>query len=67
MLDKIDIEQLNHAHPSIVCIQDGKNIQVLNLDKADGFNIHQSSNTNVAIDSDSSFFDITFNKQNKKK
>lgn len=66
MLDKIDIEQLNHAHPSIVCIQDGKNIQVLNLDQADGFNIHQSSNTNVAIDSDSSFFDITFNKQNKK-
>lgn len=66
MLDKIDIEQLNHAHPSIVCIQDGKNIQVLNLDKADGFNIHQSSNTNVAIDSDSSFFDITFNKQNQK-
>ena len=66
MLDKIDIEQLNHAHPRIVCIQDGKNIQVLNLDQADGFNIHQSSNTNVAIDSDSSFFDITFNKQNKK-
>ena len=66
MLDKIDIEQLNHAHPSIVCIQDGKNIQVLNLDKAEGFNIHQSSNVNVAIDSDSSFFDITFNKQNKK-
>ena len=64
MLDKIDITQI--AHPSIVCIQDGKNIQVLNLDKADGFNIHQSSNTNVAIDSDSSFFDITFNKQNKK-
>lgn len=66
MLDKIDIEQLNHAHPSIVCIEDGKNIQVLNLDKADGFNIHQSSNANVAIDSDSSFFDITFNKQNQK-
>lgn len=64
MLDKIDITQI--AHPSIVCIEDGKNIQVLNLDKADGFNIHQSSNTNVAIDSDSSFFDITFNKQNKK-
>lgn len=64
MLDKIDITQI--AHPSIVCIEDGKNIQVLNLDKADGFNIHQSSNTNVAIDSNSSFFDITFNKQNKK-
>ena len=64
MLDKIDITQI--AHPSIVCIKDGNNIQVLNLDKADGFNIHQSSNTNVAIDSDSSFFDITFNKQNKK-
>lgn len=64
MLDKIDITQI--AHPSIVCIEDGKNIQVLNLDKADGFNIHQSSNANVAIDSDSSFFDITFNKQNPK-
>lgn len=64
MLDKIDITQI--AHPSIVCIEDGKNIQVLNLDKADGFNIHQSSNANVAIDSDSSFFDITFNKQNQK-
>lgn len=64
MLDKIDITQI--AHPSIVCIEDGKNIQVLNLDKAEGFNIHQSSNTNVAIDSDSSFFDITFNKQNQK-
>lgn len=58
MLDKIDITQI--VHPSIVCIEDGKNIQVLNLDKAEGFNIHQSSNTNVAIDSDSSFFDITF-------
>lgn len=68
MLDKINIEQLGYGYApsSIVCIQDGKNIQVLNLDKADGFNIHQSSNTNVAIDSDSSFFDITFNKQNKK-
>lgn len=68
MLDKIDIEQFGYGyvHPSIVCIQDGKNIQVLNLDKADGFNIHQSSNANVAIDSDSSFFDITFNKQNQK-
>lgn len=68
MLDKINIEQLGYGYTpsSIVCIQDGKNIQVLNLDKADGFNIHQSSNTNVAIDSDSSFFDITFNKQNKK-
>lgn len=68
MLDKIDIEQLGYGYApsSVVCIQDGKNIQVLNLDKADGFNIHQSSNTNVAIDSDSSFFDITFNKQNKK-
>lgn len=64
MLDKIDITQI--AHPSIVCIEDSKNIQVLNLDKADGFNIHQSSNANVAIDSDSSFFDITFNKQNQK-
>lgn len=53
-----DITQI--VHPSIVCIEDGKNIQVLNLDKAEGFNIHQSSNTNVAIDSDSSFFDITF-------
>ena len=63
MLDKIDITQI--AHPSIVCIEDGKNIQVLNLDKADGFNIHQSSSSNVAIDSDSSFFDITFNKQNQ--
>lgn len=68
MLDKINIEQLGYGYTpsSVVCIQDGKNIQVLNLDKADGFNIHQSSNTNVAIDSDSSFFDITFNKQNKK-
>lgn len=64
ILDKINITQI--AHPSIVCIKDSKNIQVLNLDKADGFNIHQSSNANVAIDSDSSFFDITFNKQNKK-
>lgn len=63
MLDKIDITQI--AHPSIVCIEDGKNIQVLNLDKAEGFNINQSSNANVAIDSDSSFFDITFNKQNQ--
>lgn len=68
MLDKINIEQIGYGYApsSIVCIQDGKNIQVLNLDKADGFNIHQSSNTNVAIDSDSSFFDITFNKQNQK-
>lgn len=67
MLDKIDIEQLGYGYApsSIVCIQDGKNIQVLNLDKAEGFNIHQSSSSNVAIDSDSSFFDITFSKQNQ--
>lgn len=58
MLDKIDITQI--SHPSIVCIEDGKNIQVLNLDKAEGFNIHQSSSINIGIDSDNSFFDIRF-------
>lgn len=64
MLNKTDIEQISSnfgfAHPSVVCIQDGKNIQILNLDKAESFNIHQASSANVSIDSDSSFFDITF-------
>ena len=64
MLNKVDVENISNsigvAHPSIVCIQDGKNIQILNLDKVDGFDIHQSSTANVAIDSDSSFFDVQF-------
>ena len=66
MLNKTDVEYISYnfgnifAHPSVVCIQDGKNIQILNLDKADGFDIHQSSTTNVAIDSDFSFFDVQF-------
>ena len=66
MLNKTDVEYISYnfgysfAHPSIVCIQDGKNIQILNLDKAESFNIHQSSTTNVAIDSDFSFFDAQF-------
>lgn len=66
MLNKIDVEQIGFgsnfgfAHPSVVCIQDSKNIQILNLDKAEGFNIHQASSANIGIDSDSSFFDITF-------
>lgn len=68
MLNKVDVENISNiigicfgvAHPSIVFIQDGKNIQILNLDKADGFDIHQSSTTNVAIDSDFSFFDVQF-------
>lgn len=66
MLNTTDVEYIIYnfgncfAHPSVVCIQDGKNIQILNLDKADGFDIHQSSTTNVAIDSDFSFFDVQF-------
>ena len=66
MLNKTDVEYISYnfgysfTHPSIVCIQDGKNIQILNLDKAESFNIHQASSVNVGIDSDSSFFDITF-------
>lgn len=72
MLNKTDVEYISYnfgnifAHPSVVCIQDGKNIQILNLDKVESFNIHQASSANVGIDSDSSFFDITFNKQNQK-
>ncbi len=62
MLNKLDVERIGcgFAHPSVVCIKDGKNIQILNLDKADGFDIHQSSTINVAIDSDFSFFDVQF-------
>lgn len=62
MLNKVDVENISNgiAHPSIVCLQDGKNIQILNLDKADGFDIHQSLTAKVAIDSDFSFFDVQF-------
>lgn len=71
MLDKIDAEQIGtgfcFTHPSVVCIQDGKNIQMLNLDKAEGFNIHQSSSVNVGIDSDSSFLTLHFNQLKRHK